>query len=175
MPLPSFHLNENEHIVLVLHRHWFVLARELAVVALLLFVGFIAYTGKYTFYAFLKEEVLNPLLLLVLSLYALLILLLAFAIWINYRLDVLIITSLRLVDIEQRGLFNREVSEFLIEKVQDVTIEVPTIIATLLDFGTISIHTAGEKSFHVYEVPRAEEVKRLILQSFHKTTTYVRP
>lgn len=171
MPLPSFHLNENEQVLLVLHRHWFVAARELAVVALLLFIGFIAYAGKHVFYVFWKEEILEPLLLLLLSLYGLLILLLAFAIWINYRLDILIITTQRLVDIEQRGLFNREVSEFLIEKVQDVTIEIPTIIATLLDFGTINIHTAGEKSFHVYEVPHAEKAKQLILKYSHKTVT----
>lgn len=168
MPIPSLHLNDNEHVLLVLHRHWFVLARELAVVFLMALLGIAAFTLKHVLYGFAKANVLEPLLLFLLSLYALLMLLMAFAIWINYRLDVFIITSRRLIDIEQRGLFNREVSEFLVEKVQDVSIEIPNMIATFLDFGTMTVHTAGEQSFHVQEVPHTEKAKQLILEYSQK-------
>ena len=161
---PSLQLNENERVLLVLHHHWFVLARELVAVMLMIAVGIAAYAGKSAFYPFVGEKLLYPLFSFLLTVYALLILLLTFAIWINYRLDVLVITSRRLIDVEQRGLFNREVSEFLIEKVQDITTEVPTMIATFLDFGTIHIQTAGEKSFHVHEVPHLEKAKQLILR-----------
>lgn len=168
MPIPSLHLNNNEQVLLVLHRHWFVLARELVIIFLMAFLGITAFTLKHALYGFVKADVLEPLLLFLLSLYALLMLFMAFAIWINYRLDVFIITSRRLIDIEQRGLFNREVSEFLVENVQDVSIEIPNMIATFLDFGTMTIHTAGEQSFRMYEVPHTEKAKQFILEYSQK-------
>lgn len=168
MPIQSLHLNKNEQVLLVLHRHWFVLARELAGIVFITLFGIVLFFAKDAVYVFVAQSILDPLVWFLFSLYILLILVLTFAVWINYRLDVWVITTRRIVDIEQRGLFNRETSEFLLDRVQDITSEIPNMIATLLDFGTMTIHTAGEKSFLVREVPRIEEAKRLILEYSQK-------
>ena len=168
MPLPSLQLQENEQALLVLHRHWFVLMRELAAALLMIFVGIMAYSMKSIWYIAAPEAIVNPFVNFLLSLYGLLILALVFAIWINYQLDVWIITTKRVIDVEQRGLFNREVSEFLIANIQDITTEVPTMISTLLGFGNMTIQTAGHKNFVVREIPRLEEAKNIILDYSHR-------
>jgi len=161
-------IQDNEHILLILHRHWFVLARELAAIVFMLAVGVIAFFLRNSLYTFINPSFTGPLAAFLFSLYILLILVLAFAMWINYRLDVWIITSRRIIDVEQRGLFNREVSEFLISRVQDITAETPNIITTLLDFGNLTIQTAGHQNFTIREVPNLEEAKKLILEYSHK-------
>ena len=164
MPIPSLHLEENERVLLVLHRHWFVLVRELSVVILMIFMGIMVFSIKSMWYVLVAASALDHLAAFLLSLYALLILALVFAIWINYRLDVWIVTTKRVIDVEQRGLFNREISEFLVANIQDITTEVPTMIMTLFGFGNMTIQTAGQKNFTVREIPRLEEAKRIILE-----------
>ena len=168
MPFPSLHLEENERILLVLHRHWFVLVRELSAAVLMIFAGIMAYSMRSLWYTLGNTETVNAVVLFLLSLYTLLILALSFAIWINYRLDVWIVTTKRVVDVEQRGLFNREVSEFLVANIQDITTDVPTMIMTLFDFGNMTIQTAGQKNFTVHEIPHLEKAKQIILDCSRK-------
>lgn len=168
MPIQSLHLNENEQVLLVLHRHWFILARELAGIVCIALFGMALFFAKDAVSAFMAPSVLDPLAWFLFSLYILIVLVLTFAVWINYRLDVWVITTRRIIDVEQRGLFNREIAEFLLERVQDITSEIPNMIATFLDFGTMTIHTAGEKSFLVRDIPRIEEAKRLVLEYSQK-------
>jgi len=54
-----------------------------------------------------------------------------------------LITNYRVVDIDQRGLFNRTVSEATYDKVQDVSYHITGIIGTLFRLGTLVIQTAG--------------------------------
>ena len=86
-----------------------------------------------------------------------------FMFWVDYYLDMWVITSERIIDIEQKGLFRREISEFMLDKVQDITVEIPDIMATLLKYGNINIQTAGEKSFTIKQIPKIYEAKNLIL------------
>jgi hypothetical protein len=171
MPIKSIHLQENEEVLIVLHRHWFVLVREFASVIFLIILGVIVFSVHDMYYSFLRADFIAPLAVFLLTLYLLTVLALSFAIWINYRLDVWIVTTRRIIDVEQRSLFNREISEFLIGRVQDVTTEVPNMVATLLDFGNITLQTAGHKNFYVREVPHLEETKKLILEYSHKART----
>ena len=164
MPGPSLHLEQNERVLLVLRRHWFVLLRESMVVLFMIFLGIMLFSVKRIWYGIIDPVIFDSIVAFLLSLYALLMLALAFAIWITYRLDVWIITTKRVIDIDQRGLFNREVSEFLVANIQDITTEVPTMIMTLFDFGNMTIQTAGHKNFVVREIPHLEKAKKIILE-----------
>lgn len=86
-----------------------------------------------------------------------------FKIWTDYYLDVLIVTDKRLIDIEQKGFFKRDVATLRLDKIQDIRVNVSGVLATFLDFGEISIQTAGEsKEFIMRYVPEPSKVKGVI-------------
>jgi len=112
---------------------------------------------------------LNPILVetlvdFSLSLYIMILLVFMFLIWMDFYLDMWIITTKRIIDIEQRGLFSREISEIPLIHIQDITMEVRGIVRTFLKFGTIRIQTAGEREFTVRDIPHLYEIKDLILK-----------
>lgn len=84
--------------------------------------------------------------------------------WVDYYFDTWIVTTERVLDVNQVTLFRREISEFSIGRVQNVTVHVPNIVATLLRFGNITVETAGEKSFDITAVPSPEKLKELLVR-----------
>ena len=138
---------------MTLHKHWLIIAGRLIFI---LALGTMPLAGFF----FVSN---TALLIFALALWWLTLLLLFFIEWLDYWLDAWIITDLRIIDIEQKGLFHREASEFIISRVQDVTTTVPGLLATFFKFGNLTIQTAGEMSFTAYSVPNLNEAKNLIL------------
>ncbi len=56
---------------------------------------------------------------------------------------VFVITDQRVVDVEQRGFFDRTYSEIGHNDIQDVTFRVKGILPTIFRYGTLSVKTAG--------------------------------
>ncbi|MEY2702541.1 MAG: hypothetical protein RLY43_1174, partial [Bacteroidota bacterium] len=67
----------------------------------------------------------------------------SFFIWTDYYLDVWIITNKNLIDVEQIGVFHREISTTRLARIQDINSEVKGLFQTFLNFGNLSIQTAG--------------------------------
>ncbi len=161
-------LRPDEKILMVIRRHWYVMTGPfigflcaITLPSILLVVigsGFPALSGA-EFSAVIK---------FFLALYILALFLYLFILWANYYLDVWIITSSRLIDINQRSLFVREISEMNIEKIQNVTIEVNGFMATYLRLGSLRVETAGEDRFAIENVPNAGEAKDLLLKFSHE-------
>ncbi len=100
-----------------------------------------------------------------LSIYYLAIVTFFFQEFIDYYLDVWIVTTERVINIEQHGLFNRTASEMHIVLVQDVTAEVKGPLHTFLDYGHVHIQSAGTtKRFHFKHVAHPEQVRNTILR-----------
>ncbi|MFZ5982409.1 MAG: PH domain-containing protein [Patescibacteria group bacterium] len=153
-----------EEILLVLHRHWFDILSQI-----FLIVGMLAILVLGFFYLpFLFPNINsfsggNIFSFIEVSL-AMLIWLVLFIIWIDYYFDVWIVTNRRIVNIEQKGLFVRHVSELEIENIQDITTEVTGVIPTFLDFGDVFIQTAAEKErFLFHNVPDPYGVKDMVM------------
>lgn len=84
--------------------------------------------------------------------------------WIEHYLDVSIITTDRLLNIQQVGLFNRRVSELSMLRVQDVSAQMRGYLQTFFQFGTVVVETAGEApNFVMHNVPRPHVVANTIL------------
>jgi hypothetical protein len=66
--------------------------------------------------------------------------------WANNELDVFIITDQRIRGIEQVSFLNRTISECSLEDVKEVNAQTKWLLENLLNFGTISMHTASENS-----------------------------
>lgn len=85
--------------------------------------------------------------------------------WVDYYLDLWIVTDDRIINIEQAGLFNRVISEQSIVRVQDVTSEVRGLLPTFLNYGHVYVQTAGERARFIFEqVPQPDLVKKVVLQ-----------
>ena len=69
--------------------------------------------------------------------------------WIGWHFSVFIITNQRFLQIKQKGLFNRSVSDIGLQQIQAISYEVAGIQETLLGFGTITIRTyVGDVVIH---------------------------
>lgn len=91
-------------------------------------------------------------------------LLFCFQSFIDYWLDVFIVTDKRILDINQTGLFARTVSELRLYRIQDVTAEIKGFVRTIFGYGNIYIQTAGEKErFEFNNIARPNDVAKMIL------------
>lgn len=90
-----------------------------------------------------------------------------------YYLNVLFITNLRLIDVDQHGFLNQVVSETTYDKIQDVSYSIKGIRQTLFHYGNVQIQTAGNSAnLEVRHVRNPERVHELIMrvQGEHRTT-----
>lgn len=154
-------LHPGENIVQSVHRHWIVIAQKMTMIIVLLLVPLI---GLFVIPFFSFPDTFTPLIVYLFSLYILFVANIAFGMWMDYYLDIWIITTKRIITIEHRGVFHREVSEFLIDRIQDVTTHNPNFISLFLGYGTIEIHTAGEKTFTGNEFPHIKDMKDSIIR-----------
>ena len=85
--------------------------------------------------------------------------------FVDYYLDVWVITNERIVDILQSGLFSRTVAETRFYLIQDVTTEVKGFLPTIFNYGNIYIQTSGTvERFILYEVPHPNTIARRIME-----------
>ena len=156
-------LEEGEYIVMKLRKHWWrifcwgvglVLAAFLPLLMGGLFLVFSSDAGSdklfYIFGFFF-------------SVWLTILWLLFFIEWTDYYLDVWVITNRRVVDIDHRGLFSRDVATVRLEDVEDTTAELHGFLPTLLKFGTITLQTAGSKNeFYMHNARDPEKAKQVI-------------
>lgn len=155
-----------EKTVLFLRRHWFIPAKIVAVLILLLAIPVIIYfILKSQAPWMLGHDIVAPLLAMVASLYYLAAWVYAFSEYIDYYLDIWIVTNERIINIEQQGLFARTASELNLSAVQDVTSEIRGVIQTFFDYGEVHVQTAAETTRFVFkQINNPDLVKRQIIQ-----------
>lgn len=160
-------LQKDENIVSTVRKHWIVFAVEttgiivstllplVVVIAGLILADFTAGNAKL-FYA---GTFLYSLWLIFMWLWF-------FMSWTDYYLDSIIITNKQVIDIDQKGLFNRETSNFDINRIQDVTVDVNGFFATVFDFGDLHIQTASdEREFILHNAANPHQAKELIMKN----------
>ena len=62
----------------------------------------------------------------------------------NYYLSMQIITSERIIDVDQTGLLKREVNSVPLQNIQDITTKQNGFLATIFNFGNIALETSGQ-------------------------------
>jgi uncharacterized membrane protein YdbT with pleckstrin-like domain len=155
---------EGEKILLVTRRHWFNILESLSSVFAMLLMLIGSYIILPQLFPVFSTQDFQGIFLFLENLFAMIIWIIFFLIWIDYYFDVWIITNFRIVNVEQKGLFSREVSELELEKIQDITTDVLGIIPTFMNYGDVLIQTAGEKERFVFkDVPDPYAIKDLIM------------
>lgn len=157
-------LYENEKILFTAHRHWIIIFSRTILILLVGVAPLLGIPLLGSFTTFIPSTSILSFYFFLLTLYWLILLLVYFVEWLEYWLDAWIVTNIRVININQVGLFHREVSEFMLNRVQDVTVETPNMFASLLGFSNIYVQTAGELGFSIKTIPCAEEIKNLIMK-----------
>lgn len=156
---------ENEKIILLLRRHIIIISMKITAVIVLAAIPFIIYPFLTSLFPWFSEAPRKNLLFLFALIYYMFLWLYFFILWLDYYLDVWIVTDKRVVDIEQKGLFSREVSELSVERIQDVTVEVIGIFPTLFHYGDIHVQTAGEaRRFIFKDIYDPYKIKDIIMK-----------
>ena len=154
-----------EKIVFQMRSHWILFAAELLLLIVLatLPVGlYVVFQGVWP--SLLIGTISKPILVLMTSAYYLMLWLFFITKFIDYYLDVYLVTSDRVLDVSQQGMFARTVSELDLARVQDVTSEVKGVLRSLMNFGNVYIQTAAEKERFIFEDVKSPDVirKRLL-------------
>ena len=99
------------------------------------------------------------------GIYYLSILLFFYTAFVDFYLDVWIVTNDRIVDIEQFGLFSRTVSELDLFRIQDVTVDVHGFFPTMFHYGNLSVKTASTNLNIVFKnIPHPNKVRQELLR-----------
>lgn len=133
----------DEKLLFVLRRHPIgIIYIYLQVLAAVLTIFTIGYLASPTLFDSLSDTAFRALLGAGILAMALLVFILLIATYV-YRLSMLIVTDKSLMQVVQSGLFVRRVSRFTMSDVEDVTAEQKGIFATLFNYGTLTVQTAG--------------------------------
>jgi len=83
-----------------------------------------------------------------------------------------IVTSVRLIDVDQEGFFDRTVTELRFDQIQDVHYRSKGLRASLFRYGTLYITTKGDAAdIQVNHVPKPQRLQQLVhdlIQATHE-------
>lgn len=156
----------DEKTILFLRRHWITLLKLVVITAS---IAVLPLAVLWLFNALASNLIASDgavaLKTLFLSTYYLALITFTCQEFIDYYLDTWIVTTERIVNIEQSGLFNRTASELHLENIQDVSATTKGLLQTFLDYGDVVIQTAGSVThFHFEMVPHPERTRETILR-----------
>ncbi|PIQ91439.1 MAG: hypothetical protein COV70_03640 [Parcubacteria group bacterium CG11_big_fil_rev_8_21_14_0_20_39_22] len=158
---------KDEKVIYTARKHWFVFVLETSFILIFALFPILFYhlSGLY-----FKESLVSlSVLYYGYSLWIILLWLVFVYIWTDFFLDVWFVTDKRIIDVDQKGLFHRETSSFRLDLIQDVTIEVPGILATLIGYGHIHVQTAGSKrEFLMKGVSNPKKLKEKIMEEHNR-------
>jgi hypothetical protein len=148
------HLDDEEEIMLVVHKHWLMGTKQLfwPTVIFIAFWSLLAFSHQ-------RSVVLG---ILAASL--------CIAIWwirnfMDYFLDAWVITNKGIIDLEWHGWFHRSSSRVLFSDLQGVSYEVNGILGTVLGYGSMEIEKISTgTTIEMEYVPRPRHVESAILE-----------
>jgi len=160
---------EPEEVVLTtVRKHWFIILMELLGTFFMLLLPFIVIFILAVFPSFIPESIeltaYLPIIAFAICLWLFISLLAGFIVWTHYYLDLWVITDHRIIAIDQIHFFNRKISSFRLERLQDMKVVINGIIPTFLNFGNIDAHTAGadEENFSTSGLPDPRGLQAMI-------------
>ena len=83
-----------------------------------------------------------------------------------WRMNLLVITNYRIVDINQKSIFNRVISEVGYDILQNITYEVKGVVATFLNYGNLIFETIGSDTAYVFRrVKNPARIQNLVIEA----------
>lgn len=155
-----------EKLIFFLRRHPITVLPLVIVTLILLVAPFVGWEFLQLFRPDIvaNDQIMAPIVLIG-SAFFLFAWLFLFQHFMDYYLDSWIVTTKRILSIEQRGLFHRTMSELRLYRVQDVTAAIEGFWPTMFNYGEVEIQTAGERRRFLFEqVGSPNHVSKVILE-----------
>jgi hypothetical protein len=109
----------------------------------------------------------------------------------NFFLSLQIVTNKRVIDIDQKGLFNREINTMPVSNIEDISFKMSGFAGTIFNYGNVILQTAGSSlasatpnssitdkgaedninGFTFNNVPNPKEVTNILNKVFHDNET----
>ena len=162
---------EHETIYLVVREHWFHFFLKFLI--WLFFAAALVLFNRYmpNILPGLFEGRASEVTELFKGVYTMFLMVSLFILWVLYYLNIQIITNLRIVDIDQVGIFSHTISELHIDNIEDVTSETNGIFGTIFDYGNVFVQTAASiERFEFSNVPNPNEIEKLILDLYEQNS-----
>lgn len=158
----------DETVLITVRKHWFVILSELFGTFIMLTAPFFIIFILAIFPNFIPESLHIqshlPIIAFGVSVWMIFSLMAGFMVWTHYYLDLWVVTDHRIIAIDQVQFFNRKISSFRLERLQDMKVTINGIIPTFLNFGNIHAHTAGtgEENFSTTGLPDPRGLQAII-------------
>jgi uncharacterized membrane protein YdbT with pleckstrin-like domain len=144
---------EDEEVLLVFRKHPVVMRRGFIVAMFVLLLG----SGPSLFNPTYSTYFIGMGIAIVLAVMVML------PSWIGWYFSVFIVTDQRLIQITQKGLFNRSVIDMRLNQIQMVNYQIAGLQETLLGFGTIMMQTfVGDLVIH--EIHHPAKIQKKLLE-----------
>lgn len=149
---------EGEEMLLLFRKHPVVMRKELIIASFLLLLSVLPSFVRPTYLYLFGGLGIGLLLAAIVMFWA----------WIGWYFSVYALTDRRLLQIKQKGLFNRSVVDISNDQISMVNYEVRGLQETLLGFGTITVQTyVGELVIKDVEHPKKIHKKLTMLLREH--------
>lgn len=104
----------------------------------------------------------------------------AFGVFVDYFLDQWIVTNERIININQKSFWRRDISSLFLSRIQNVETKIEGFFYTIFGFGTVSVESAGAEVGRVemHGLSHPNTVRDLILREiakFHGSVTAPKP
>ena len=169
MLLEKIQLEEDEKVLRIVRRHWFIALSELfglvfmALLPLFLLFLVTAFPNAIQLLTITTEHTL-AYVTIGMSVWFLFLIMTGFMIWTHFYLDIWLLTTKRLVIIDQVHFFHRTVSVLRLENIQDIEYNINGLLATFLNFGTVKVQSASsfEQNFKSNGLPDPKTLQSII-------------
>ena len=82
-----------------------------------------------------------------------------------YRNGMSVLSTQRIIDINQRGFFNKKISEAELTRIQDVSSNINGVLQTMFGFGDVVIRTASETTLVLSNIKNPYDVQQAIARA----------
>lgn len=175
----DFTQEPGEKVLIAVRKHPLVLVGALIPYAILDYLPYLLpRVGEYIAHAnptavFDFAELLsfdNPWTRFIVGIYWLFVWMGAFGALTDHYLDHWIVTTKRILDVEQETFWRRQVSSLSLTSVEDVDVKVYGFFNTLFNFGTIIVESAGAEigKTQMSGVTNPSHIRDLILKEAHE-------
>jgi len=93
--------------------------------------------------------------------------------WIDWKYDEDVITTERIIDVDQNYLFGRDIGVADLDNIEDISVRHEGIFSTLFNYADIDIQTAGSnttkfhggRTFEMKDVPNPIQIQKIVSEA----------